>query len=155
MENSPTVKNVPSGDPINRVIAPIARFLHVEAAGGAALLAATVIALTLANSSAFGESYLAIWNTPVEFGFGTFKMSDSLTRWINEGLMALFFFVIGLEVKCEIVARRAARHAEGYTIEVRSETRFVKAPEGLRRPSHGHFSNEENSGTRTRVTGCR
>jgi NhaA family Na+:H+ antiporter len=103
MENSSPTHNAPPEDPIDRVIAPIARFLHVEAAGGAVLLVATAIALTLANSSTFGESYLAIWSTPVEFGFGTFKLSYPLTHWINDGLMALFFFVIGLEVKREIV----------------------------------------------------
>ena len=88
--------------PIDALIEPIERFLHVEAASGVVLLLCTVAALALANSP-LGESYLAFWKTPVSFGFGSRVMSHSLQHWINDGLMAVFFFVIGLEVKREIV----------------------------------------------------
>ncbi len=102
METSQTAKEAAPREPIDRIIEPLARFLHIEAAGGVVLLGTTAIALILANSG-FGENYLAIWKTPLEFGIGDFKMSHSLKHWINDGLMAVFFFVVGLEVKREIV----------------------------------------------------
>jgi len=99
--------------PIDVWIEPIERFLHVEAASGVVLLLCTLTALALANSP-WSEPYLALWETPISFGLGTRIISHSLQHWINDGLMAVFFFVIGLEVKREIVlgelrdARRAA-----------------------------------------------
>ncbi len=89
-------------EPIHSLVAPIDRFLHVEAASGFVLLAATVVALALANSPA-AEGFLAFWSSPVEFAFGSVEMRHSLQHWINDGLMAIFFFVIGLEVKRELV----------------------------------------------------
>ncbi len=89
-------------EPIHRLLAPIDRFLHVEAASGFVLLAATLVALTLANSPA-AEGFLAFWSTPVGFAFGSLELRYSLQHWINDGLMAIFFFVIGLEVKRELV----------------------------------------------------
>ncbi len=89
-------------EPIDRLITPLARFLHVEAAGGAVLLVATVFALVLANSP-LSEAYLAIWKTHFQIGIGSFSLDHSLKHWINDGLMAIFFFIVGLEVKREIV----------------------------------------------------
>ena len=89
-------------EPIDRLVAPLNRFLHVEAAGGVVLLACTVLALVLANTP-LGEGYLAFWSTRVGFSVGGFEMIHSLKHWINDGLMAVFFFVIGLEVKRELV----------------------------------------------------
>lgn len=88
--------------PIQKLMTPLLRFLHVEAASGVVLLLTTVIALFLANS-AWGPDYLAFWKTKVSFGVGSFQMNHSLQHWINDGLMVIFFFVIGLEVKREIV----------------------------------------------------
>lgn len=88
--------------PIDRLVAPFERFLHVSAASGAALLVASGAALLLANSP-WSEGFLGIWSSKVTFGFGSFQMSHSLRHWINDGLMALFFFVVGLEVKRELV----------------------------------------------------
>ena len=89
-------------EPVDRLMEPFARFLHVEAAGGLVLLFATSIALMIANSP-WGTAYQAFWKTPVGFSVGTFEMSHSLKHWISDGLMAIFFFVIGLEVKRELV----------------------------------------------------
>lgn len=89
-------------EPIGRLVTPLARFLHVEAAGGAVLLVATVFALVLANSP-LSEAYLAIWKTHFQIGIGSFSLDHSLKHWINDGLMAIFFFIVGLEVKREIV----------------------------------------------------
>jgi NhaA family Na+:H+ antiporter len=88
--------------PIDRLIGPFERFMHVEAAGGIVLLACTAIALVLANSR-FSDAYLHVWETPVGFHVGGVRVSHSLHHWINDGLMALFFFVVGLEVKRELV----------------------------------------------------
>lgn len=88
--------------PIDRLLRPLARFLHVEATSGFVLVLCTAIALFAANSS-FAESYLAFWNTKITIGFGAFEFRHSLHHVINDGLMAVFFFVIGLEVKREMV----------------------------------------------------
>jgi NhaA family Na+:H+ antiporter len=89
-------------EPIHRLTVPLQHFLHVETAGGVMLLAATVTALGLANSP-WAEPYLSIWQTKFTIGFGSFQMSYSLKHWINDGLMAILFFAVGLEVKREIV----------------------------------------------------
>lgn len=78
--------------PIDRILRPLARFLHIEATSGVVLVACTVIALVSANSS-FAESYLAFWQTKITLGFGAFEFHHSLLHVINDGLMAIFFFV--------------------------------------------------------------
>ena len=88
--------------PIDRLTAPLSRFLHVQAAGGIVLLAATMVALALANSPLY-EPFLTFWKTPCGFEFGAFQMRHPLYHWINDGLMVIFFFVIGLEIKRELV----------------------------------------------------
>jgi len=100
-------------EPADRILAPLAQFLHVEAAGGIVLLACTAAALVLANSP-LAEGFLQFWKTPIGFQIGEFSSVHSLKHWINDGLMVIFFFVIGLEVKRELVTgelrelRRAA-----------------------------------------------
>ena len=89
-------------EPIRKIVEPVMRFLHVEAASGVLLLACTAVALVLANSAA-GDWYAALWKTEVGFSFGDFSMVHSLKHWINDGLMVIFFFVVGLEVKRELV----------------------------------------------------
>lgn len=88
--------------PIDRLLRPLARFLHIEATSGIVLVLCTAVALIAANSP-FSESYLAFWNTKITIGFGAFEFRHTLHHVINDGLMAIFFFVIGLEVKREIV----------------------------------------------------
>jgi NhaA family Na+:H+ antiporter len=89
-------------EPIQALIDPIRRFLHIEATSGVLLVAATLAALIAANSSA-GESFLGFWQTPVGLKFGALQLELSLLHWINDFLMAIFFYVIGLEVKRELV----------------------------------------------------
>ena len=89
-------------EPIDSLVDPLKRFLHIEAASGVILLVATVVALVLANL-ATAEGCLGIWKTRLSCGLGSFQMDHSLQHWINDGLMAIFFFVIGLEVKRELV----------------------------------------------------
>lgn len=89
--------------PIDRLVSPLVRFLHVEAASGVVLLVCTVVALALANSP-LSDTFVGLWKTKVGFTWGGLEMEHSLKHWINDGLMAIFFFVVGLEVKREIVA---------------------------------------------------
>lgn len=89
-------------EPIHAVTGPLNHFLHVEAASGIVLLLCAMTALILANSPA-AESYLGFWKTYVGFTWGEYELKHSLKHWINDALMAVFFFVIGLEVKREIV----------------------------------------------------
>lgn len=102
LENDETVKEIvfPTG-PIDRFMKPVTNFLHVEAASGVVLFVCSLIAMGLANSP-LGESYLAFWNMKVGLTLGEFQWVHSLKHWINDALMAIFFFVIGLEVKREI-----------------------------------------------------
>ena len=88
--------------PIKRLTGPIGRFMHVQAASGIVLLGTTVVALFLANSP-WREAFLAIWETELAFSIGDLEISHSIKHWINDGLMGVFFFVIGLEVKRELV----------------------------------------------------
>jgi NhaA family Na+:H+ antiporter len=87
--------------------------MHVEAASGIVLLACTLAALLLANSP-WADAFLKFWKTPIGFHIGGLTADYYLQHWINDGLMTVFFFVIGLEVKREIVVgelrdiRRAA-----------------------------------------------
>ena len=81
----------------------ISNFINVEAYGGIILIFATIAALIWANS-AFYDSYHHLWHElKVGFVWGEINMVGSLHHWINDGLMALFFFTIGLEIKREIM----------------------------------------------------
>lgn len=84
-----------------RAFATFERFIHIEAASGVVLLAAAAIALIWANSPVAG-SYHAFWHLPVSFGIGAFAFSQSLHFWINDGLMTIFFLVVGMEIRREI-----------------------------------------------------
>jgi NhaA family Na+:H+ antiporter len=84
------------------IATPFQRFLHTEAAGGVVLLVAAVAALVIANS-AFGPAFEAFWQTPIGLNVGDIQWTHSLRHWINDGLVTLFFFVVGLEIKREMV----------------------------------------------------
>lgn len=88
---------------IKNVFNPFQRFLKIEASGGILLLLATLIALVWANSS-FGDAYQHLWKTKLTIGVGNFILSKSFLHWINDGLMAIFFFFVGLEIKRELIA---------------------------------------------------
>jgi NhaA family Na+:H+ antiporter len=89
--------------PIDRLVRPFTRFLRVEAASGVVLLACTAVALAVSNSPWAG-AYAAFWHTPVGLRVGPFELTESLAHWVNDGLMTIFFFVVGLEIKRELVA---------------------------------------------------
>lgn len=85
-----------------RLTAPIKRFARLEAASGILLLACAGVALAIANSP-LGHAYHDILATPGTIGVGTWAITLSLEAWINDALMALFFFLVGLEIKREFV----------------------------------------------------
>jgi Na+:H+ antiporter, NhaA family len=80
----------------------VARFFHSEAAGGLLLLSATIAALLWANSP-WSEGYQQLWEIPLRLGAGRLALSQSLHFWINEGLMAIFFLSVGLEIRREFL----------------------------------------------------
>ncbi len=87
---------------IDRLSKPVARFIHFGVAAGAVLLLFTVVALVLANSP-WSEDFLGFWETEIGITAGSLELTRSLRGWINDGLMTLFFFVIALELKRELV----------------------------------------------------
>ncbi len=88
--------------PIDAVLSPFHRFFQNEASSGILLCFVTVVALIWANSP-FSEYYVALWQTPLLVGIGEAVLEKPLLKWINDGLMALFFFVVGLEIKREVL----------------------------------------------------
>ena len=96
-------KAAPGVPRIYRLIRPFQEFARLQASSGILLLACTVLALLWANSPWAG-GYTHLLETKVTVGGGGFALSESLLHWINDGLMAVFFFVIGLEIKREILA---------------------------------------------------
>lgn len=87
---------------VDRLTKPFAWFVRTEAAGGAVLLLSTVSALLLSNSP-WAHLFEHIWETPIGLYLGSLEFARSLREWINDGLMTLFFFVVSLELKRELV----------------------------------------------------
>ena len=88
--------------PVERIVRPFQDFAHKQSSGGILLIVATAIALAWANSP-WAQSYVALWQTKLTVGVGDFSISKDLTHWINDGLMAVFFLVVGLEIKREVL----------------------------------------------------
>ena len=95
------------------LLRPFQRFFGLQASGSLLLLGSAVLALAAANSP-FAEGWFHFWETPLAAGLGDFTIAKPLHIWINDGLMAIFFFVVGLEIKREFLigelssARKAA-----------------------------------------------
>jgi len=85
------------------LIIPITRFISNSTTSGIILFASAMLALILANTP-LKETYHHFWENTFTIGFGDFVLSKSLHNWINDGLVSIFFFVIGLELKREIMA---------------------------------------------------
>lgn len=88
--------------PIEQLFKPVSRFIHQEYTGGIVLFISVLIALIWANSAA-SHGYYELWETKLAINFAGRELNASLHTWINDGLMALFFFVIGLELKREFM----------------------------------------------------
>ncbi|MDF2177002.1 Na+/H+ antiporter NhaA [Aliiglaciecola sp. CAU 1673] len=87
---------------IDWVNKPLARFFHIETAAAGILLVVTILALLLANSP-WSEQFLALWKVELGISLGQFGIHLSLLEWINDAVMTLFFFVVSLELKRELV----------------------------------------------------
>jgi NhaA family Na+:H+ antiporter len=81
--------------------------VRAETAGGVVLLLATFIALLWANSP-LAAGYTQVWQTELSIGIGDYRLTETLLHWINDGLMAIFFLAIGLEIKRELVTGELA-----------------------------------------------
>ena len=88
--------------PINVLTRPFQEFFKVEASSGIILMVVTAAALLLANSP-WAADYFHLLETYLSVTFGQFDVSLSLLHWINDGLMAIFFFLVGLEIKREVL----------------------------------------------------
>jgi len=96
-----------------RAVRALQDFLRLEAAGGLVLMAAAVVAMAIANSP-LAEAYTRLLDLPVETRFGPLEIAKPLLLWINDGLMAIFFFLVGLELKREVL--------EGHLSSIRRAT---------------------------------
>jgi len=86
----------------NRISTPFEHFIHSQTTTGLVLMLMTLIALILANSP-LQQVYSHLFHTQIDFNVGEWKLSHTLHHWINDGLMAIFFFMIGLEIKREVL----------------------------------------------------
>ena len=113
MANSPNVNdeeiNTPDRPtlPQGRIIyltKPFLRFQRIQSASGVLLVICAAVSLILANlPGPISEAFLSFWETTLRIGIGPFILEKSLHWWVNDGLMTLFFFVVGLEIKRELV----------------------------------------------------
>lgn len=110
MANDPTARD-PSADDVydaplerafDRIVTPFEEFIHKQATSGLLLMGSALLALFIANSP-LAHGYEQFLNTVVGFNVGDWKFAHSIHHWINDGLMAMFFFVVGLEIKREIL----------------------------------------------------
>jgi NhaA family Na+:H+ antiporter len=108
-QGSPSV--IPEPDqpdrPVRRALTPLREFLNSNAAGGVVLLGAALVALVWSNSP-FADSYFALWESELHVGIGDYALTLSLGHWINDGLMAIFFLLVGLEIKRELLVGELA-----------------------------------------------
>jgi NhaA family Na+:H+ antiporter len=96
-----TAADLPA-QPIDHILAPFREFTRLSAASGVLLIAAAVVAMVLANSP-WSAAWQELWETELSITLGPLDVSLSLLHWIDEGLMAIFFLVVGLEIKREVL----------------------------------------------------
>lgn len=85
-----------------QILSPFENFLRRTTAGGIVLIATTLLTLLIANSQ-WGETFQHFWEQQMTLSIGTWALGQSLHHWVNDGLMALFFLLVGLEIKREIL----------------------------------------------------
>lgn len=101
LQNHEALRRLPAGL-IDRMTKPLTHFLRIEAAAGSVLLLSTIAALVLTNSP-WSQQFLDAWETQLGVRVGSFEFDRSLREWVNDALMTLFFFVVALELKRELV----------------------------------------------------
>jgi len=89
--------------PVDQIIRPVSKFIHLEYTSGIVLFLGVLLAVLWVNSP-FQEAYHHIWEIEFSLGFDDNTLTHPLHLWINDGLMAIFFFVIGLELKREFIS---------------------------------------------------
>ncbi|MBL4678801.1 MAG: Na+/H+ antiporter NhaA [Mucilaginibacter sp.] len=89
--------------PIDKLVRPVSNFIHLEYTSGLVLFLGVVTAIVWVNSP-WAHHYHSLWETPLSVGLGGINFKHPLHLWVNDGLMAVFFFVIGLELKREFMA---------------------------------------------------
>ncbi len=97
-----TDRNTNGSTPLDKILRPFQDFIQHSASGGIVLVSATVVALILANSALAGR-YHEVLHTEISFTVGSLVLSHSLLHWINDGLMTIFFLLVGLEIKREVL----------------------------------------------------
>ena len=103
MAKKPAVRKPPAKrSVVGRLLTPVQEFIKTESASGVILIAAALVAFAWANSP-FAPSYFAILEVEVRVGFGTWALEKPLILWVNDLLMAVFFFLVGLEIKREVL----------------------------------------------------
>ncbi len=100
-------RSLENATPVKRLVRTFQEFARLEASGGIVLIGCMVVAIAWANSPWSG-SYFHLWHTDPTFGFAGSLLSKPLHFWINDGLMALFFLLVGLEIKREMVVGELA-----------------------------------------------
>src|SRR5690242_19448755 len=91
-----------SKTPLVQILSPLDDFLKRSTSQGLILLSVTAIAVLIANSP-LAEPYQRFLHTPIGISIGSFELRESLLHWINDGFMTLFFLLIGLEIKREVL----------------------------------------------------
>ncbi|WP_294083203.1 Na+/H+ antiporter NhaA [Sphaerobacter sp.] len=110
-ENSPRIENITGTaqeQPLALALAPVSEFVRTSISGIGLLLIGAVLALILANSP-WAAAYEHFWETEFTIGTASFGITESLRHWINDALMALFFFTVGLEIKREVLVGELRR----------------------------------------------
>ena len=104
-ERAPLITNITGtaqAAPLALALTPLEQFVRTSVSGIGLLLLGTLAAIVMANSP-LAEGYEAFWNITLTIGTPGFQISESLRHWVNDGLMALFFFIVGLEIKREVL----------------------------------------------------
>jgi Na+/H+ antiporter NhaA len=117
------------GSALAGIAEPLRNYLETEAGSAGLLLAATVIALVWANSP-WSDRYVSFWSTDLVIRVGDHQLSMDLRHWVNDGLMAFFFFVVGLEVRREFSVGEL-RHARNAVLPAVAATAGVLVPAAL------------------------
>ena len=93
---------------VDKISMPLQKFLKLESSSGIILFSMAVFAMIFANSSSLSDSYNSLLNFPITFSFGSLVVNKNLLLFVNDGLMAIFFFLVGLEIKREILVGELA-----------------------------------------------
>jgi NhaA family Na+:H+ antiporter len=112
-----------------RAFAPLRDFLHTEASGGVLLVVAAVVAMVWANSPWKG-AYDSLWHSTATFEIAGHGLSLDLRHWVNDGLMAIFFLIVGLEIKREVTSGHLAGRRAA-TLPVAAALGGMVVPAGL------------------------